>query len=268
MRGSPRAWRLAAAACALACGLPAIAGCTTAGSPQPTAAASQTTTSDAGAAAPDLSSFGHLPPVPAPDAATTRCEYSRGGRAARPVTLPRTTGVATAGVARVRLQTNRGDLTLTLDRTESPCAVNSFVSLVGQRYFDDTSCHRLSVSTLRLLQCGDPSGTGRGGPGYTFPNEYPTTTYASDNPAVDLPVVYPRGTLAMANNGTPGTNGSQFFLVYGDSPIPPLFTVFGTVDATGLAVLDAVAAGGDDGSLAAAGGHPKLPVHITHAAQE
>ncbi len=96
--------------------------------------------------------------------------------------------------------------------------------------------------TWQHLQCGDPSGTGTGGPGYRFPNEYPTNQYRLSDPAVQRPVVYPRGTVAMANHG-PGTNGSQFFLVYEDSLLPPTYTVFGTVDKTGLATLDAIASG-------------------------
>jgi peptidyl-prolyl cis-trans isomerase B (cyclophilin B) len=99
-----------------------------------------------------------------------------------------------------------------------------------------------------VLQCGDPTGLGTGGPGYRFPNEYPTNQYRMTDPALEAPVIYPRGTLAMANSGQ-GTNGSQFFVVYGDPPLPPTYTVFGTVDETGLATVDKIAAGGvQDGS--------------------
>ena len=108
----------------------------------------------------------------------------------------------------------------------------------------------------------DPSADGTGGPGYRFPNEYPTNQYRLSDPAVQRPVVYPRGTVAMANAG-PGTNGSQFFLVYEDSLLPPTYTVFGTVDTTGLATLDAIAAGGTaDGSD---DGKPATPVTIKSA---
>ncbi len=103
-------------------------------------------------------------------------------------------------------------------------------------------CHRLSTSTeLGVLQCGDPTGIGAGGPGYRFPNEYPTNQYRLTDPALKIPVLYPRGTLAMANSG-PGTNGSQFFLVYEDSQLPPTYTVFGTIDSARLATLEKVAA--------------------------
>ena len=73
---------------------------------------------------------------------------------------------------------------------------------------------------------------GTGGPGYRFPNEYPTNQFRLTDPTLKTPVLYPRGTLAMANSG-PGTNGSQFFLVYKDSALPPTYTVFGTIDETG-----------------------------------
>ena len=105
-----------------------------------------------------------------------------------------------------------------------------------------------------MLQCGDPTGVGTDEPGYQFGNEYPTNQFQPDDPKLQEPVVYPRGTLAMANAG-PGTNGSQFFLVYRDSRLPPNYTVFGTIDETGLATLDkiaeaGVAGGGQDGKPA------------------
>ena len=119
------------------------------------------------------------------------------------------------------MATSQGNLGLMLANNESPCTVNSFASLIGQKYFDNTKCHRLTTSSsLGVLQCGDPKGDGTGGPGYQFGNEYPTDQYPPNDPKAQQPVVYPRGTLAMANAG-PGTNGSQFFLVYKDSELPP-----------------------------------------------
>jgi peptidyl-prolyl cis-trans isomerase B (cyclophilin B) len=112
---------------------------------------------------------------------------------------------------------------------------------------------------MGVLQCGDPTGAGTGGPGYRFPNEYPTNQFRITDPALQQPVVYPRGTLAMANAG-PGTNGSQFFLVYSDSALPPSYTVFGTVDSKGLATVDQVAAGGVTGG--GDDGKPVLAVTI------
>ena len=115
------------------------------------------------------------------------------------------------------MTTNQGNIGLQLDNAKSPCTVNSFASLAQQGYFNDTPCHRLTTSEgLSVLQCGDPTGQGSGGPGYEFANEYPTNQFQPDDPQLQNPVMYPRGTLAMANAG-PGTNGSQFFLVYKDS---------------------------------------------------
>jgi peptidyl-prolyl cis-trans isomerase B (cyclophilin B) len=113
---------------------------------------------------------------------------------------------------------------------------------------------------LGVLQCGDPTGDGTGGPGYSFANEYPTDQYKPDDQAAHQPVLYPRGTLAMANSSAPNTNGSQFFLVYKDSQLPPEYTVFGTIQQDGLATLDKVAKGGVAGG--GEDGAPAIPVTI------
>ena len=160
------------------------------------------------------------------------------------------------------MSTNQGNIGLQLDNAKAPCTVNSFASLAQQGYFDDTTCHRLTASEgLSVLQCGDPKGDGSGGPGYEFANEYPTNQYQPDDPALQAPVIYPRGTLAMANAG-PGTNGSQFFLVFKDSKLPPNYTAFGTIDETGLATLDKIAAGGLEPVNGPDDGKPKLPVQV------
>jgi peptidyl-prolyl cis-trans isomerase B (cyclophilin B) len=144
--------------------------------------------------------------------------------------------------------------------------VNSFVNLAQNAYFDNTDCHRLTTShALSVLQCGDPKGDGTGGPGYQFVNEYPTDQYPPGDPALQQPVVYPRGTLAMANAG-PGTNGSQFFLVYRDSLLPPNYTVFGKINEAGLAVLDKIASAGVSGG--ADDGQPATEVTITSARRD
>ena len=200
-----------------------------------------------------------LPPRPLPPfkpSATlgSNCQYpATTTPGSKPVEPPRTGRVPTTPeTVEATVVTNDGAIGLSLDNGKAPCTVNSFVSLAQQGFFDKTPCHRLTTSTtLGVLQCGDPTGDGSGGPGYRFPNEYPTNQYRLADPALKTPVVYPRGTLAMANSGQ-GTNGSQFFLVYEDSQLPPTYTVFGMVDETGLAVVDKVAAGGvkdggDDG---------------------
>jgi peptidyl-prolyl cis-trans isomerase B (cyclophilin B) len=144
----------------------------------------------------------------------------------------------------VSMVTNQGNVGLLLANNESPCTVNSFISLAQQKFFDNTQCHRLTASpTSSVLQCGDPSGDGTGGPGYQFANEYPTDQYPPGDPAAHEPVIYPRGTLAMANSG-PNTNGSQFFMVYKDTQLPPEYTIFGKIQQDGLNTLDKIAKGG------------------------
>lgn len=187
----------------------------------------------------------------------SNCQYPASPEpAAKKVDAPHSGKVPTnPATVSASMSTNQGNLGLVLDNAKAPCTVNSFASLAQKGYFNDTPCHRLTTSpSLSVLQCGDPTGSGTGGPGYQFANEYPTDQYPPNDPALQQPVVYPRGTLAMANAG-PGTNGSQFFLVYKDSQLPPNYTAFGTIDATGLATLDKIAAagvagGGQDGKPA------------------
>ena len=205
-----------------------------------------------------------LPPFAAPADLGANCQYPAAEPAAKKNTPPRTGKVSTdPALVSASMTTSQGNIGLQLDNAKAPCTVNSFASLAQQGYFNDTPCHRLTTGEgLSVLQCGDPKGDGQGGPGYQFANEYPTNQYRPDDPALQNPVVYPRGTLAMANAG-PGTNGSQFFLVYKDSTLPPGYTVFGKIDDTGLATLDKVAAAGVDPASGSGGdGKPKLPVQI------
>lgn len=189
--------------------------------------------------------------------------------AVRPVPLPpdprRTPD---KGQVRVTLDTNHGPIGLTLDRAAAPCTVQSFLHLTRHRFYDRTPCHRLTAyPTLSVLQCGDPSGTGSGGPGYRYRDELPTDLPPAPTDPTGERRVYARGTLAMANAG-PDTNGSQFFLVYADSALRPSYTVFGSVDAAGLATLDRIAAGGvapTEEDPAPVDGAPALPVEIRKA---
>lgn len=177
------------------------------------------------------------------------CTYTPGGEAAREVELPPATAPYDDKVE-VTITTSAGELNATLNGDTTPCTVGSFVSLAEQGFYDDTPCPRITTDPgFQLLQCGDPTGTTAGGPGYTFADEL---TGAE---------TYPAGTLAMANSG-PNTNGSQFFMVYGDTGLSPDYTVFGTVDAEDLAVIEQVAAAGDDGSNPAGGGAPNTPIDI------
>lgn len=205
-----------------------------------------------------------LPDFKPPATLGSNCQYPTTTEpASKPAKPPRTGRVPTdPALVSASITTNRGGIGLQLDNAKSPCTVNNFASLAQQGYFDNTTCHRLSATpSLGVLQCGDPSGTGQGGPGYRFPNEYPTNQFRLTDPTLEIPRLYPRGTLAMANSGL-GTNGSQFYLVYEDSALPPTYTVFGTIDQTGLATLDKIAAAGTaDGSD---DGKPKQDVTITN----
>jgi peptidyl-prolyl cis-trans isomerase B (cyclophilin B) len=227
-----------------------------------TTASASTTTPAASSepGAPEAGGTAALPAFAAPADLGADCQYPAAQDASKKVNPPRTGKVPTEpGEVSASMSTNQGNIGLQLDNAKAPCTVNSFASLAQQDYFNDTPCHRLTTGGLAVLQCGDPTGKGTGGPGYQFANEYPTNQYQPDSPALQEPVIYPRGTLAMANAG-PGTNGSQFFLVYQDSQLPPNYTVFGTIDETGLATLDKIAQAGVEGG--AGDGAPAQPVQI------
>ncbi|MGW7823846.1 peptidylprolyl isomerase [Streptomyces puniciscabiei] len=137
----------------------------------------------------------------------------------------------------MKLATTCGDIDIALKTAAAPHTVNSFDFLAGQGFFDHTKCHRLTTDGIFVLQCGDPQGTGMGGPGYTLPDENLKDKSLKGN-------TYPAGTVAMANTGQKHTGGSQFFLVYKNSPLPPSYTPFGTVSAAGMKVLQKIAAAG------------------------
>ncbi|MEU0130931.1 MULTISPECIES: peptidylprolyl isomerase [unclassified Streptomyces] len=158
------------------------------------------------------------------------------------------------------LKTSQGDIGITMDAAKTPHTTNSFKALADKGYFDDTKCHRLTTEGIFVLQCGDPKGDGTGGPGYTIPDENLT---ALGKAGADGSVTYPAGTVAMANTGQPGTGGSQFFLVYKDTKLPPSYTPFGTMDDAGLKAVKKVAeAGVADG---AGDGAPKKAVTVEKA---
>ncbi|MEJ5996854.1 peptidylprolyl isomerase [Corynebacterium sp. H130] len=192
-----------------------------------------------------------------PLAETVNCEYPAGGTAAKEVTAPtHTKDVKATGTVNLALETNAGKIGLELDRATSPCTVNAIEHLAYNGYFDNTICHRITTNGIFVLQCGDPTGTGTGGPGFTFKNEYPT----DESP--NTQVIYPRGSLAMANSGL-DTNGSQFFLNYQDSPLPANYTYFGKITDEGLKTLDGIAAKGATGG--APDGAPAEEVKISKA---
>jgi peptidyl-prolyl cis-trans isomerase B (cyclophilin B) len=209
---------------------------------------------------------GVLPPFRPPADLGANCQYQATPNepASKPVNPPRTGKVPTdpASIS-MSITTNQGPIGVHLDNAKAPCTVNSFVSLAQQGYYNNTKCHRLTTGgSLFVLQCGDPKGDGTGGPGYQFADEYPANQYQPGSPALQTPILYPRGTLAMANAG-PGTNGSQFFIVYKDSQLPPNYTAFGTVDAKDMGTVDKIAAAGT--ANGAPDGAPKTDVMITTA---
>jgi peptidyl-prolyl cis-trans isomerase B (cyclophilin B) len=166
------------------------------------------------------------------------------------------------------ISTSAGDIQVALEAEQAPCAVNSFASLAEQGYFDGTTCHRLTTQGYFVLQCGDPTGTGTGSPGYTFADELvpndPRLQPCGEEAGQEY-CTYNTGTVAMANAGQ-DTNGSQFFLVYGNSKFPPAYTVLGHMDAAGLKVVKDIAAQGiapgSDSADRPGDGSPKDPVTI------
>jgi peptidyl-prolyl cis-trans isomerase B (cyclophilin B) len=176
------------------------------------------------------------------------CTYTASPPATRNVGTPPARPNYTA-TYRATIRTNRGYIVINLLNSKATCTVNSFAYLAAKNYFSNTPCHRLTTAGIFVLQCGDPGGTGSGGPGYKF---------ADENLAGAR---YTAGTVAMANSG-PGTNGSQFFLVYKNSlSLPANYTPFGTI-VSGLNIIQKVAQAGSDNSNATGDGHPKDKVDI------
>jgi len=193
---------------------------------------------------------------------TVTCTYEKrdAENGASDVDIPETDEVSARGHVNVTLETSQGEIGMELDREVAPCTVNAIEHLTSAGYYDDTVCHRLTTSGIHVLQCGDPTGQGSGGPGFQFANEYPTDELGDE--AASTQVVYPRGSIAMANAGA-GTNGSQFFLNYKDSPLQANYTYFGQINDEGLKTLDAIAqAGTEDGS---GDGTPSEEVRIKKA---
>ena len=152
------------------------------------------------------------------------------------------------------LETTCGDLPIEMFTDKAPKTSGALVTLARDGYYDHSPCHRLTTEGIFILQCGDPTGTGTGDPGFVLPDE--NTPPMSDDGQTGL---YPAGAVAMANKGS-GTANAQFFLVYEDTQLPPNYTIVGTLDTDGLALVRQIAAGGtEDG---ASDGKPALGVVI------
>jgi peptidyl-prolyl cis-trans isomerase B (cyclophilin B) len=192
------------------------------------------------------------------------CSYTSATPVAKKVSLPPATPDYTNSY-QATINTNQGKFTFNLLNNKATCTVNSFVHLAEAGYFNNTQCHRLLTSGIYVLQCGDPYATasaklncsttskiGTGTPGYDFASENLTGAK------------YPAGTVAMANEGSASTNGSQFFIVYKDSTsgLTASYTPFATV-SSGLGIVQNVAKGGYSCQYAQAGGGvPKKKVII------
>jgi peptidyl-prolyl cis-trans isomerase B (cyclophilin B) len=192
------------------------------------------------------------------------CTYTKATPVAKKVSFPPSTPDYTASYT-ATIDTNLGPISLNLLNSKATCTVNSFIHLAEAGYFNNTQCHRLLTSGIYVLQCGDAYATadtkltcsvtstvGTGTPGYE---------YASEN-LTDAK--YPAGTVAMANGGTPTSNGSQFFIVYQDSSsgLGTSYTPFATV-SSGLNIVQNVAKGGTSCTYPQAGGGvPKKKVII------
>jgi peptidyl-prolyl cis-trans isomerase B (cyclophilin B) len=183
----------------------------------------------------------HVRAAAAP-AATSACGY----RAAIPADSFKGIPVFNAALAAqpfdVRFVTTQGVITVKMLTAAAPCTTFSFRFLASHGYYGLTHCHRLTTQGIFVLQCGDPTGTGSGGPGYEFNDENLAGA------------TYPAGTVAMANAG-PNTNGSQFFFTWKDTNLAPDFTPFGTVIG-GMDVLQKIAAAGDDSQNGPGDGYP------------
>jgi peptidyl-prolyl cis-trans isomerase B (cyclophilin B) len=198
---------------------------------------------------------------PSASATPTNCQWNPAAQPGQPanpntkdVGTPPATGEPRSGTQTMTVTTNLGAIKIAVDDAKTPCTAASFTHLASKKFFDNAPCHRLTNQGLYVLQCGDPSGTGSGGPAYRF---------ADENLPTDRRPAYPAGAVAMANAG-PGSNGSQFFIIYKDSELPPNYTVLGKV-TEGMDVVKQVADAGTDGAFdpSPGGGHPKKPVTIT-----
>ena len=176
--------------------------------------------------------------VPSAQAAALKCTPTKAvGHDPKKIATPKK--VLTTFPKKFTLITNCGNIVITTVGAKAPFAMTSIAALAKGGYYDNSLCHRLTTQGLFVLQCGDPTATGRGGPQFTFPDENLPANTANN---------YPAGTVAMANSG-PNTNGSQFFLVYANTTLAPSYTIWGTI-TSGLDIVKAIAKAG------AAGGAP------------
>jgi peptidyl-prolyl cis-trans isomerase B (cyclophilin B) len=201
-------------------------------------------------------------PVANPSAGPAQCDWTVDYQTSPTPSLP--PGIKDVGLPPVQppqrgfqvvtFETNHGAIKMEMDLSKTPCTAASIAHLANQKFYDNTSCHRL-VTDIFALQCGDPSGSGSGGSTYRF---------ADENLPKDKLPAYHAGDIAMANTGQPGSNGTQFFFLWSNSTLQGDYSLFGRV-FEGLDIVKKIGAGGDDGAFAqqSGGGHPKIPIKFT-----
>jgi peptidyl-prolyl cis-trans isomerase B (cyclophilin B) len=199
----------------------------------------------------------------APPAGTVSCTWipedgSTGSKVKDVGTPP--TNAPNVGTSTLTMDTDLGAITATVDLSKAPCTGEAFTFLAGKKFWDNTKCHRLTTEGIKVLQCGDPSATGKGwresdGSGG------PSFRYAEENLPTNAKPAYPKGTIAMAKTSAPSSTGSQYFIVYEDTDLPPDYTVLGKI-TKGLDIVESVAKAGSDNANGQGDGHPKKEITI------
>jgi peptidyl-prolyl cis-trans isomerase B (cyclophilin B) len=187
-------------------------------------------------------------PAPSNEDGITCAETKAKGQ--EPKLIPTPKAVLTKFPKSFTLVTNCGDIVISTVGSKAPFTMTSIAALAKGGFYDNSLCHRLTTQGLFVLQCGDPTATGSGGPEFTYPDE---------NLPQNVENNYPEGTVAMANSG-PNTNGSQFFLVYANTTLAPSYTIWGTI-TSGLDIVKAIAKAGAVGG--APDGKPAKTIAIS-----
>ena len=187
--------------------------------------------------------------APAAQAATIKCTPTKAkGITPKKIATPKK--VLTKFPKKFTLVTNCGNIEISSVGAKATFTMTSIAALAKGGFYNNTLCHRLTTQGLFVLQCGDPTATGSGGPEFTYPDENLPANKSNN---------YPAGTVAMANSG-PNTNGSQFFLVYANTTLAPSYTIWGTI-TSGLDIVKAIAKAGAVGG--APDGKPAKTIAIS-----
>ena len=173
------------------------------------------------------------------------------------VGAPATGKAPDKGTQTMTITTNLGVVEVEVNTAKAPCTARSMTYLAGKNFFDNTKCHRITTEGIKVLQCGDPAGKGTGGPTYKVAEEN-LPNFTDDLKA------YPIGTIAMANTGQPTSTGSQFFIVWGDTPLPGKYTVLGKITKGLDLIQEAAKAGAKNPETGedTTDGAPKIEVQI------